>query len=162
VQQSHTNFTASQPHHNRFTIPQTADSHLFFTEGFLNEGVEIRYEGTVVMLKKYRGYLVLFVMLATVLIGVLGANFVFAHGQANSPESSANIATSAEPVTSSLVHMHTIDMRHAPAVKARPSSNAVRRKRPLLTIDSFRSLTTHEDEQNRVYAPYQVNVLSPC
>ena len=112
------------------------------------------------MLKKYRGYLVLFVMLATVLIGALGANFVFAHGQASSPESSANIATSAEPVTSSLVHMHTMDMRHTPAVNARPSSNAARRKRPLLTgLSPAVYAQLKAEAVHNSYAPFDAHAI---
>ncbi|HJT58897.1 MAG TPA: hypothetical protein VJ761_20480, partial [Ktedonobacteraceae bacterium] len=86
------------------------------------------------MLKKYRGYLVSFVMLASVLIGAISTGLVVAHGQNSSPgNTSTNTIGSAESVTAPLVYMHTVNMHDAPAATAPSSTKPMDRQRPLLT-----------------------------
>ena len=86
------------------------------------------------MLKKYWGYLVSLLMLASVLIGAIGTGLVVAHGQNSAPgNTGTNVTGSAEAVTSPPVYMHTVNMRHVPAAQAPSSTKSIDRQRPLLT-----------------------------
>jgi len=59
------------------------------------------------MREQYRGYLVSFAALLIVLAGMFGASFVFTKGQSQS-KAHAQLATSARPVASHMVTMHTV------------------------------------------------------
>src|SRR5260370_9277273 len=85
------------------------------------------------MREQYRGYLVSFAALLIVLAGMFGASFVFTKGQSQS-KAHAQLATSARPVASHMVTMHTVNMQNvlAEAVAAGSARNHPRIL-PLLT-----------------------------
>ena len=83
------------------------------------------------MREQYRGYLVSFAALLIVLAGMFGASFVFTKGQSQS-KAHAQLATSARPVASHMVTMHTVNMQNVLAEAAGSASNH-QRILPLLT-----------------------------
>jgi len=85
------------------------------------------------MREQYRGYLVSFAALLIVLGGMFAASFVFTKGQSQS-KAHAQLATSARPVASHMVTMHTVNMQNvlAEAAAAGLASNH-QRILPLLT-----------------------------
>jgi hypothetical protein len=83
------------------------------------------------MREKYRGYLVSLAALLIVLAGMFGASFVFTKGQSQS-KAHAQLATSARPVASHMVTMHTVNMQNVLAEAAGSASNH-QRILPLLT-----------------------------
>lgn len=83
------------------------------------------------MREQYRGYLLSFAALLIVLAGMFGASFVFTKGPSQS-KAHAQFATSARPIASHMVAMHTVNMQNVLA-EAPGSANNRQRVLPLLT-----------------------------
>jgi hypothetical protein len=67
------------------------------------------------MRKQFTGPVFIILALATILVSIFGASFVFAKGQTLS-NAQKPLATSAKPATAPMVSMHTVDMKSVPAV----------------------------------------------
>jgi hypothetical protein len=83
------------------------------------------------MRKSITGSVFTILALATVLVSIFGASFVFAKGQSQSI-AHTQFATSAKPATAPMVSMHTVDMRGVPAESA-SSAKLPARTMPWLT-----------------------------
>jgi len=86
-------------------------------------------------MQKKKGYFVSSVVLVTLLMGVLGASFVFARGSISSV-ASANSASSAQPAIAPMLGMQTVNMQSVPAANTASltsSLNHPAKMMPLLT-----------------------------
>src|ERR1700737_3164426 len=88
-------------------------------------------------MQKKKGYIVSSITLVTLLMGVLGASFVFARGPASSSgTATTNSTPSAQPAVASLDGIQTLNMQSVPAdsnASFNHSSNQPARRLPLLT-----------------------------
>jgi hypothetical protein len=83
------------------------------------------------MQKRYKGYIVSLFALTTLIVGLFGANFVFAKSQSHNI-SRQHVTSSANPATARMVAMHTVNMQNVPKATARLSNHRPR-VMPLLT-----------------------------
>lgn len=83
------------------------------------------------MRRQFKGFLFLFVALATLLVAIVGAGFASANVQRHQTSHTA-ISGSGQRATAKMVGMHVVDMRHAPLkTSAQPIRNS--KALPLLT-----------------------------
>jgi hypothetical protein len=71
------------------------------------------------MRKQFKGYIFAFLALATVLVGMLGASFVFANNH-QSAHAQTPIGGSGKPASMSMLSMHVVDMQKVPAEATSP------------------------------------------
>ncbi|HEX9132319.1 MAG TPA: hypothetical protein VF844_08495 [Ktedonobacteraceae bacterium] len=69
------------------------------------------------MRKQFTGSVFTILALATILVSIFGASFVFAKGQ-NLSTAHKQSATSAKPATAPMLSIHTVDMKNVPAESA--------------------------------------------